>query len=143
MDPTCSLCQGNLGSAIANSDSGLERLDEAEGHLRQAIALRPDNAIPYFNLGGLLMTRKRYDEAGGGVPEVHRAVASPAAMGSPGSASSTCCAGAAAEAIPLLEQATGASSGQLGSGIGPKPRPPLLPEAIALGGGRFPARSSW
>jgi len=62
-DPTCALCEGNLGSAIADSDTGPERLDEAEGHLRRAIALRPDNQIPYFNLGGLLMARKRYDEA--------------------------------------------------------------------------------
>ena len=63
MDPACSLCQGNLGSAITTAALGQARLDEAEGHLRRAIELRPDNPIPYFNLGTLLTVRTRYAEA--------------------------------------------------------------------------------
>ena len=63
MDPACSLCQGNLGSAITTAALGQARLDEAEGHLRRAIELRPDNPIPHFNLGTLLSVRTRYAEA--------------------------------------------------------------------------------
>jgi Flp pilus assembly protein TadD len=63
MDPACSLCHGNLGSAITSAELGLARLDEAEVHLRRAIELRPDNPIPHFNLGTLLLVRTRYDEA--------------------------------------------------------------------------------
>ena len=63
MDPACSLCHGNLGSAITSAELGLVRLDEAEVHLRRAIELRPDYPIPYFNLGTLLLVRTRYDEA--------------------------------------------------------------------------------
>jgi Flp pilus assembly protein TadD len=63
MDPACALCHGNLGAAITGTELGLARLDEAEGHLRRAIDLRPDNSIPYYNLGTLLAVRKRYDEA--------------------------------------------------------------------------------
>ena len=63
MDPACSLCHGNLGSAITTAELGQSRLDEAEAHLRRAIELRPDNPIPYFNLGTLLSVRARYGEA--------------------------------------------------------------------------------
>ena len=63
MDPACSLCHGNLGSAITTAELGRARLDEAEAHLRRAIELRPDNPIPYFNLGTLLSVRTRYAEA--------------------------------------------------------------------------------
>jgi len=63
MDPDCSLCQGNLGAAIANSPSAAARLEEAEAHLRRAIELRPDSPTPYFNLGNLFLVRKQYDEA--------------------------------------------------------------------------------
>ncbi len=63
MDPECSLCHGNLGSAITAADLGRARLDEAEAHLRRAIALRPDNPIPYFNLGTLQLVRTRHAEA--------------------------------------------------------------------------------
>jgi protein O-mannosyl-transferase len=63
MDPACSLCHGNLGSAITGTELGQARLDEAEAHLRRAIELRPDNPIPYFNLGTLLSVRTRYGDA--------------------------------------------------------------------------------
>jgi Flp pilus assembly protein TadD len=63
MDPACSLCHGNLGSAITSTELGQSRLDEAEAHLRRAIELRPENPIPHFNLGTLLSVRARYDEA--------------------------------------------------------------------------------
>lgn len=63
MDPACSLCHGNLGSAITAAELGQARLDEAEAHLRRAIELRPESPIPYFNLGTLLSVRARYAEA--------------------------------------------------------------------------------
>ncbi|MGH7374903.1 MAG: tetratricopeptide repeat protein [Candidatus Rokuibacteriota bacterium] len=63
MDPACALCHGNLGGAIASGPSGPARVGEAEVHLRRAIELRPDNPVPYFNLGNLLLVRRRYDEA--------------------------------------------------------------------------------
>jgi protein O-mannosyl-transferase len=63
MDPTCALCHGNLGAAITSSPTGTARLDEAEGHLRRALALRPDSPIPHFNLGTLLLVRGQYAEA--------------------------------------------------------------------------------
>ena len=63
MDPTCSLCHGNLGAAISGGPTGKARLDEAEGHLRGAIALRPESPIPYFNLGNVLLVRKQYGDA--------------------------------------------------------------------------------
>lgn len=63
MDPACSLCHGNLGSAILGAELGRARLDEAEAHLRRAIELRPDNPTPRFNLGTLLAVRTRYAEA--------------------------------------------------------------------------------
>jgi protein O-mannosyl-transferase len=129
MDPTCSLCQGNLGSAIANSDSGPERLDEAEGHLRRAIALRPDNAIPYFNLGGLLMTRKRYDEAEAAFRRYIELWPAPS-NGIARIGVLHLLRGRYAEAIPLLEQARGIS-GRPAPGPDQAPAT-LLPEAIAL-----------
>jgi hypothetical protein len=63
MDPSCSLCHGNLGAAISSGPTGQVRLDEAEGHLRRAIALRPESPIPYFNLGNVLLVRKQYADA--------------------------------------------------------------------------------
>ena len=63
MDPACALCHGNLGAAITNSPTGSARLEEAETHLRRALALRPDSPIPYFNLGNLLLVRRQYTEA--------------------------------------------------------------------------------
>ena len=63
MDPTCALCHGNLGAAITSGPTGSTRLDEAEAHLREAVALRPDNPIPYFNLGNVLLVRGQYPEA--------------------------------------------------------------------------------
>jgi Flp pilus assembly protein TadD len=62
-DPTCALCHGNLGAAITSSPTGSARLGEAEGHLRRALALRPDSPIPHFNLGNLLLVRGQYAEA--------------------------------------------------------------------------------
>jgi tetratricopeptide (TPR) repeat protein len=63
VDPACAICHGNLGAAITGDPSGPARIIEGEGHLRRAIALRPDNPIPYFNLGNLLLVRRQYDEA--------------------------------------------------------------------------------
>jgi Flp pilus assembly protein TadD len=59
IEPTCSLCESNLGRAIA----GTGRLEEAEGHVRRAIALRPDRPGPHENMGVILMAQQRYPEA--------------------------------------------------------------------------------
>ncbi len=63
MDPACALCHGNLGAAITNSPTGSARLEEADTHLRRALALRPDSPVPHFNLGNLFMIRRQYAEA--------------------------------------------------------------------------------
>lgn len=106
VDPACSLCHGNLGAAIAGAPSGPARLDEAEAHLRRALELRPDNPIPYFNLGNLDLARKRYDEA-------ERAFLRYGEL-SPGQTNGLArlgllamLRGRYAEAIPLLERAYG------------------------------------
>ncbi|MEX2222093.1 MAG: tetratricopeptide repeat protein [Candidatus Rokuibacteriota bacterium] len=128
MDPACSLCHGNLGSAITSTELGQVRLDEAEAHLRRAIALRPDSPIPYFNLGTLLSVRTRYAEAEaalrkylGLLPE------SPSGLGRLGLL--YLLQGRLEEAVPLLERARG-----LPPGPPPGPgRPALAPLAKAIG----------
>lgn len=59
VDPTCSLCESNLGSVMARPG----RFPEAEEHVRRAIALRPDRPGPYENLGGIMLAQGRYHEA--------------------------------------------------------------------------------
>lgn len=63
MDPACALCHGNLGAAITNSSTGSARLEEAETHLRRALALRSDSPAPHFNLGNLFLIKRQYAEA--------------------------------------------------------------------------------
>ena len=59
IEPTCSLCESNLGRAIAETG----RLEEAKGHARRAITLRPDRPGPHENMGVILMAQQRYPEA--------------------------------------------------------------------------------
>jgi Flp pilus assembly protein TadD len=59
VDSACSICESNLGRVIA----GPARLDEAEGHVRRAIALRGDRPGPRENLGMILLMRGRLPEA--------------------------------------------------------------------------------
>jgi Flp pilus assembly protein TadD len=59
VDPTCSLCESNLGSVVARPG----RFPEAEEHVRRAIALRPDRPGPHENLGGIMLAQGRYHEA--------------------------------------------------------------------------------
>jgi Flp pilus assembly protein TadD len=106
MDPACSLCHGNLGSAITSAELGRARLDEAEMHLRRAIELRPDNPIPYFNLGTLLSVRTRYAEAEAAFQSyLERRPGSPTGLGRLGLL--YLLQGRLEDAVPLLQRARG------------------------------------
>ena len=59
VDPTCSLCESNLGRVVARPG----RFAEAEAHVRRAIALRPDRPGPYENMGVILLAQGRPREA--------------------------------------------------------------------------------
>ncbi|MGH7365010.1 MAG: tetratricopeptide repeat protein [Candidatus Rokuibacteriota bacterium] len=59
VDPTCSLCESNLGRVVARPG----RFPEAETHVRRAIALRPDRPGPHENMGGIMLAQGRYREA--------------------------------------------------------------------------------
>jgi hypothetical protein len=64
VDPTCAVCLNNLGGQLMLSyPADLGRIQEAEGYVRRAIALRPALAAPYRNLGRALATQRRYGEA--------------------------------------------------------------------------------
>ena len=125
-DPTCALCHGNLGAAIYSSPTGSVRLEEAEAHLRRAVALRPDSPIPHFNLGHLLLVRRQYAEAeaafrryGELYPASTRGLARLGLL--------AILRGQYAEAISLLEQARGAPGG-----LTPAPASGLLAVAVGL-----------
>ena len=126
MDPGCSLCHGNLGSAITTAELGQARLDEAEVHLRRAIELRPDNPIPHFNLGTLLLVRARYDEADAVLQQYLALLpGSPNGLGRLGLL--YLLRGRLEDAVPLLLRARGLPPGSPG---GATPAP--LATAIAL-----------
>jgi hypothetical protein len=129
VDPTCSLCHGNLGSAITSSELGLVRLPEAERHLRRAIDLRPDNPIPHYNLGTLLAVSKRYDEAEAAL-EKYRALVPKSTSGLGRLGLLYVLRGCYDDAIPLLERARGLPGGATPGRDG-LPGPPLL-RAISL-----------
>jgi Flp pilus assembly protein TadD len=59
VDPTCSLCESNLGRVIARPG----RFVEAETHVRNAIALRPDRPGPHENLGTIMLAQGRFPDA--------------------------------------------------------------------------------
>jgi Flp pilus assembly protein TadD len=59
VDPTCSLCESNLGRVVARPG----HFAEGETHVRRAIALRPDRPGPHENLGTILLAQGRYREA--------------------------------------------------------------------------------
>ena len=129
MDPACSLCHGNLGSAITGTELGQSPLDEAEAHLRRAIELRPDNPIPHFNLGTLLSVRTRYGEAEAAFRKYLELLPdSPSGLGRLGLL--YLLQGRLEEAVPLLERARGLPTGSPPSPGGPAPAP--LTKAIAL-----------
>jgi Tfp pilus assembly protein PilF len=58
-DPSCMVCQNNLGSLLLDQD----RLAEAETAFRAAVTARPESAGPRNNLGAVLVRRGRFDEA--------------------------------------------------------------------------------
>ena len=59
VDPTCSLCESNLGRVVARPG----RFAEGEAHLRRAIALRPDRPGPHENMGAIMLAQGRHPEA--------------------------------------------------------------------------------
>ena len=129
MDPACSLCHGNLGSAITTAELGRARLDEAEAHLRRAIELRPDNPIPHFNLGTLLSVRTRYAEAEAAFRSYLELLpGSPAGLGRLGLL--YLLQGRIDDAVPLLQRARGLAPGTPPVVGGPAPAP--LATAIGL-----------
>jgi Flp pilus assembly protein TadD len=129
MDPTCSLCHGNLGSAITSTELGRARLDEAEAHLRRAIELRPDNPIPHFNLGTLLSVRTRYGEAEAALRKYLELLPdSPSGLGRLGLL--YLLQGRLENAVPLLERARRLPPGPPPNPGGPAPTP--LAKAIGL-----------
>jgi len=129
MDPACSLCHGNLGSAITGAELGRARLDEAEGHLRRAIELRPDNPVPYFNLGTLLSVRTRYAEAEAAFRSYLDLVpGSPTGQGRLGLL--YLLQGRLEEAVPLLQRARGLPAQP--STVAGGPAPASLATAIGL-----------
>jgi hypothetical protein len=68
-DPECANCHVHLSEAIITGaarqgpDGVPARAPEAEEQARRALALRPDLADAYFNLGTALAAQQRYDEA--------------------------------------------------------------------------------
>ena len=69
VDAECANCHVHLSEAIITgaarqgSDGVPARAREAEEQARRALALRPDLADAYFNLGTVLAAQQRYDEA--------------------------------------------------------------------------------
>lgn len=59
VDPSCSLCESNLGRVVARPG----RFPEAETHVARAIALRPDRSGPHENLGMITLAQGRLLEA--------------------------------------------------------------------------------
>ena len=59
VDPTCSLCESNLGRVIARPG----RFDEAEAHVARAIALRPDRPGPHENMAVIMLGQGRLQQA--------------------------------------------------------------------------------
>jgi len=59
VDPTCSLCESNLGRVVARPG----RFAEAETHVRRAIALRPERPGPHENMGTIMLAQGRPREA--------------------------------------------------------------------------------
>jgi protein O-mannosyl-transferase len=128
MDPGCSLCHGNLGSAITSAELGLARLDEAEVHLRRAIELRPDNPIPHYNLGTLLAVRTRHAEAEAALKKYLELLpSSPAGLGRLGLL--YLLQGRLDEALPLLQRARGLAPAPPSAAGGPA----ISPLAAAIG----------
>jgi Tfp pilus assembly protein PilF len=59
MDPTCAVCQGNLGVHLANQDKPHAGIP----HIQRALALRPDRVRTHANLGVALLKLDRLQEA--------------------------------------------------------------------------------
>ena len=128
MDPACALCHGNLGAAITESPTGSARLEEAETHLRRALALRPDSPIPYFNLGNLLLVRRQYTEAEAAF-KTYNELSPASTLGLARLGLLAILRGQYADAISFLEQARGGSAVRTSA---PAPTAGLLSVAVEL-----------
>jgi Flp pilus assembly protein TadD len=63
-DPECATCYAGLAEAtLYGAAGGRARLDESEGYVRRAIALRPTLPFSHFILGTILLVRGRLAEA--------------------------------------------------------------------------------
>ncbi len=109
-DGECAVCHVNLSEAIVagaarqSADRVPARAAEAEAYARRALALRPDLADAYFNLGTVLAAQQRYDEAEVALRAyVERAPWDPAGPGRLGLLRMV--QGRPAEAVPFLRRA--------------------------------------
>jgi protein O-mannosyl-transferase len=68
VDPSCSICESNLGRVIARPG----RFEEAQTHVRRAIELTPNRSGPHENMGVLMVAQGRFRE---GEAEFRRALA--------------------------------------------------------------------
>jgi len=68
VDPSCSMCESNLGRVIARPG----RFEEAESHVRRAIELTPSRSGPHENMGVLMVAQGRFRQ---GEAEFRRAIA--------------------------------------------------------------------
>ena len=63
LDPSCAVCHNKLGEIVLGDPVQPARAPEAEALFRRAIALRPDQPTPHFNLGMALIAQGRWAEA--------------------------------------------------------------------------------
>jgi tetratricopeptide (TPR) repeat protein len=106
VDPACARCHYNLGAALMRRRRDEAGLRASEEHLRQALALSPDHAEAYLNLGTVSLMRRRYAEAEPALREYMR-LRPDARAGPERLAVLYLVQGRSDEAIPLLRRARG------------------------------------
>jgi tetratricopeptide (TPR) repeat protein len=109
VDPACARCHYNLGAALMRRRHDEAGLRASEEHLRRAVALRPDHADAYLNLGTVALMRRRYAEAGPALKEYMR-LRPNAPAGPERLALLYLVQGQADQAIPLLRHARSLST---------------------------------
>jgi tetratricopeptide (TPR) repeat protein len=106
VDPACARCHYNLGAALMRRRRDEAGLRASAEHLQQAIALSPDYADAYLNLGTVALMRRRYTEAEPALREYIR-LRPDARTGPERLAVLYLVQGRSDEAIPLLRRARG------------------------------------
>jgi Flp pilus assembly protein TadD len=108
MDPACARCHYNLGAALMRKRRDEAGLRASEEHLRRAVALSPDHAEAYLNLGTVSLMRRHYADAESALRAYIRL--RPAAPTGPERlAVLYLVQGRTDEAVPLLRRARGTS----------------------------------